>query len=121
MASGRLAKGIAPVAIPSRTGEPKIVDRDEHPRETSVEAPAKLRPFVRADGAITAGNSSGVNDGACAMLIASEAAVKAHGLNPIARYGRGGGAGITRTLGQTRALHHVHRRWPGRSPAPEAV
>jgi 3-oxoadipyl-CoA thiolase len=85
MASGRLAKEIAPIRIPQRRGDPKIVDRDEHPRETTLEALAKLRPFVRADGTITAGNSSGVNDGACALLIASEAAMKAHGLSPIAR------------------------------------
>jgi 3-oxoadipyl-CoA thiolase len=85
MASGRLAKEIAPVAIPQRKGDPIVVERDEHPRETDLAALAKLRPFVRADGTITAGNSSGVNDGACAILVASEAGMKAQGLTPIAR------------------------------------
>lgn len=85
IASGRLAKEIAPVPIPQRKGDPLLVERDEHPRETDLAALAKLRPFVRADGTITAGNSSGVNDGACAILVASERGMKAHGLTPIAR------------------------------------
>ena len=84
-ASGRLAAEITPVLIPQRKGEPLVVDRDEHPRETSVEALAKLKPIVRPGGTITAGNASGVNDGAAALLIASEAAALRHGLVPRAR------------------------------------
>jgi 3-oxoadipyl-CoA thiolase len=84
-ASGRLAAEIAPVTIPQRKGDPVIVDRDEHPRETSMEALAKLKPIVRPDGTVTAGNASGVNDGAAALIVASEGAVKKHGLTPRAR------------------------------------
>jgi acetyl-CoA C-acetyltransferase len=84
-ANGRLAAEITQVAIPQKKGDPVVVDRDEHPRETSVEALGKLRPIVRADGTVTAGNASGVNDGAAALILASEAAVKAHGLTPRAR------------------------------------
>jgi acetyl-CoA C-acetyltransferase/acetyl-CoA acyltransferase len=74
------------VSIPQRRGEPVIVGRDEHPRpETSAEALAGLRPIVRPDGTVTAGNASGINDGACALLIAGEAAVGRHGLAPRAR------------------------------------
>ncbi|MGZ8347075.1 MAG: acetyl-CoA C-acyltransferase, partial [Allosphingosinicella sp.] len=65
--NGRLAAEIVPVSIPQRKGDPVIVDRDEHPRETSVEALGKLRPIVRPDGSVTAGNASGVNDGAAAL------------------------------------------------------
>jgi acetyl-CoA acetyltransferase len=71
-ASGRFAAEIVPVPIPQRKGEPVIVDRDEHPRLTSVEALAKLKPIVRPGGTVTAGNASGVNDGAAAMIVASE-------------------------------------------------
>lgn len=93
--SGRLAREITPVVIPKRRGEPLTVDTDEHPRaDTNEDTLAKLRPFVRADGSITAGNASGVNDGAAALLIASEAAVKAHGLTPIARFLGGATAGV---------------------------
>ncbi len=84
-ASGRLAAEITPVEIPQKKGGHLKVDRDEHPRETSVEALGKLRPIVRHDGAITAGNASGVNDGAAALILASEAAVRRHGLTPRAR------------------------------------
>ena len=84
-ANGRLAAEIAPVAIPQRKGDPVIVDRDEHPRETSVEALAKLKPIVREGGTVTAGNASGVNDGAAALLIASEESAKRNGLTPRAR------------------------------------
>jgi len=84
-ASGRFAEEIVPVSIPQRKGDPVVVDRDEHPRETSMEALGKLRPIVRADGTITAGNASGVNDGAAALLIAGEAAAAKHGLTPVAR------------------------------------
>lgn len=75
---------IAPVEIPGKGG-PTIVDRDEHPRETTLEALAKLKPIVREGGTITAGNASGVNDGAAAIILASEDAVKRHGLTPRAR------------------------------------
>jgi 3-oxoadipyl-CoA thiolase len=92
--SGRLAAEITPVTIPQRKGDPKIVDRDEHPRETSPEALAKLRPFVKQDGVITAGNASGVNDGAAAMLVASEAAVKKYSLTPRARFVAGAVVGV---------------------------
>jgi acetyl-CoA C-acetyltransferase len=76
---------ITPVAVPQKKGEALVVARDEHPRETSLEALARLKPIVRADGTITAGNASGVNDGACALLLASEAAARTHGLVPRAR------------------------------------
>jgi 3-oxoadipyl-CoA thiolase len=83
--NGRLAKEIVPVSIPQRKGDPLIVDRDEHPRNTSIEVLAKLKGIVKPDGTVSAGNASGVNDGACALIIASEAAAKKHGLTPIAR------------------------------------
>ncbi|MDU6924359.1 3-oxoadipyl-CoA thiolase [Franconibacter helveticus] len=76
---------LIPVLIPQRKGEPVSFTRDEHPRATSREALAKLKPVVRADGTVTAGNASGVNDGACALLLASEEAMRAHGLEPLAR------------------------------------
>ena len=76
---------ITPVAVPQKKGEPIVVGKDEHPRETSLEALAKLKGVVRPDGSVTAGNASGVNDGACALLIASEAAAAKHGLTPRAR------------------------------------
>ncbi len=85
-ASGRLAREIAPVRIAQRKGEPRIVDADEHPRAgTTVESLAKLPTPFRANGTVTAGNASGVNDGAAALLIASAAALKRHGLTPMAR------------------------------------
>jgi 3-oxoadipyl-CoA thiolase len=93
-ASGRLAAEIVPVSIPQRKGDPLIVDRDEHPRQTSVEALAKLKPIVRADGTVTAGNASGVNDGAAAMIVASEAVAKANGLAPRARILGGAVVGV---------------------------
>jgi 3-oxoadipyl-CoA thiolase len=84
-ASGRLAAEIVPVTIPQRKGDPIVVDRDEHPRDTSVQALARLKPIVKPDGTVTAGNASGVNDGAAAIIITSEDAIKAHGLKPRAR------------------------------------
>ena len=84
-ASGYFAKEIVAVEIAGRKGETVKVDKDEHPRETTLDQLAKLKPFVRNPGTITAGNASGVNDGAAALIIASEAAVKAHGLTPRAR------------------------------------
>mgnify|MGYP001411157017 CR=1 FL=1 len=83
--SGFFAGEIVPVTIPQKKGDALVVDRDEHPRETSLEALAKLRPIVRPDGTVTAGNASGVNDGAAAIILASEAAAKRHGLTPRAR------------------------------------
>jgi len=84
-AEGFFSAEIIPVTIPQRKGEPLIVKDDEHPRETSLEALAKLKGVVREDGTVTAGNASGVNDGACALLLASAAAVKTYGLKPKAR------------------------------------
>jgi acetyl-CoA acyltransferase len=84
--AGVFADEITPVSIPQRKGDPIVFDRDEHPRPgTSMEALTKLRPINGADKTVTAGNASGVNDGSAAMLIASEAAAKQHGLTPIAR------------------------------------
>ncbi|TSE26299.1 3-oxoadipyl-CoA thiolase [Tepidimonas aquatica] len=83
--AGVLAQEIVPVTIPARKGEPTVVAHDEHPRDTSLEALAKLKGVVRPDGTVTAGNASGVNDGACALLLASEAAAARHGLTPRAR------------------------------------
>jgi 3-oxoadipyl-CoA thiolase len=84
-ASGRLAAEIVAVEIPQRKGEPLVVDKDEHPRQTSLEALAKLKPIVRPDGTVTAGNASGINDGAAVLIIASEDAARRHGLTPKAR------------------------------------
>jgi 3-oxoadipyl-CoA thiolase len=83
--NGRLAAEIVPVSIPQRKGDPVLVERDEHPRLTSVEALAKLKPIVREGGTVTAGNASGVNDGAAAMMVASEEAAKRGGLTPRGR------------------------------------
>lgn len=84
-ADGTLAQEITAVTIAQKKGDAIVVERDEHPRATSMEALARLKGVVRADGTVTAGNASGVNDGACALLIASEAAAKQHGLTPKAR------------------------------------
>ncbi len=73
------------MSIAPKNGDPLVVDRDEHPRDTSLEALAKLKGVVRPDGTVTAGNASGVNDGACALLLANEAAATRHGLTPRAR------------------------------------
>jgi len=83
--SGFFDAEIAPVAIAQRKAEPVIVGKDEHPRETSLAALAKLKGVVQPEGTVTAGNASGVNDGACALLLASEAAAARHGLTPRAR------------------------------------
>ncbi len=93
-ANGRLAKEIVAVTIPQKKGEPVVVDRDEHPRATSMEALAKLKAPFRAGGTVTAGNASGVNDGAAALIIASEEAARRHGLKPIARILGGATAGV---------------------------
>ncbi len=84
-ANGRLAAEIVPVTIAQRKGDALVVERDEHPRETSIEALARLKPIVREGGSITAGNASGVNDGAAAMIIASRAAIERYDLVPRAR------------------------------------
>ena len=83
--AGHLAREITPVSLAQKKGEPIVVDQDEHPRATSLEALAKLKPIVRADGTVTAGNASGVNDGACAVLLADEATAAKNGLTPKAR------------------------------------
>jgi 3-oxoadipyl-CoA thiolase len=84
-AEGTLSDEITPVIIPQKKGEPITVLHDEHPRATSMEALAKLKGIVRPDGTVTAGNASGVNDGACALLLADEASAVRHGLTPKAR------------------------------------
>ncbi|AOW14628.1 beta-ketoadipyl CoA thiolase [Hydrogenophaga crassostreae] len=83
--AGHLAREITPVSIAQRKGDPVIVDTDEHPRATSLEALAKLKAIVKPDGTVTAGNASGVNDGACALLLADEASATKNGLTPKAR------------------------------------
>jgi len=95
MASGRLAREITPVTIPQRRGDAIVVDTDEHPRpETTLEQLARLKAPFRDGGSVTAGNASGVNDGAAAMIIASEAAASRHGLTPLARILGGANAGV---------------------------
>ncbi|NOW45757.1 3-oxoadipyl-CoA thiolase [Novosphingobium sp. SG751A] len=93
-ANGRLAAEIVAVEVPQKKGEPLVFAQDEHPRATTLEALAKLKPVVRADGTITAGNASGLNDGAAAMIIASENAAKTHGLTPRARVVAMASAGV---------------------------
>ncbi len=83
--AGHLAREITPVTIPQKKGDAIVVSQDEHPRETSLEALAKLKGVVRPDGTVTAGNASGVNDGACALLLANEACAAENGLTPKAR------------------------------------
>jgi len=95
IASGVLAEEIVAVTVPQRRGDPVVVDTDEHPRPGStIDALAKLKPIVRQGGSITAGNASGINDGACALLIASEAAAKRHELEPMARVIAWAAAGV---------------------------
>ncbi|MBW9113305.1 3-oxoadipyl-CoA thiolase [Rhizobium cauense] len=94
-ANGRLAKEITSVTIAQRKGDPVIVEKDEHPRATTMEALARLStPFKKEAGSVTAGNASGVNDGAAALVIASEAAAKKYGLTPIARILGGATGGV---------------------------
>lgn len=83
--NGKLAREIIPVILPQRKGDPVVIDTDEHPRLTSLEKLAALKPITTANGTITAGNASGVNDGASALIIASEDAVKKYNLKPLAR------------------------------------
>src|SRR5467141_3572168 len=93
--SGRLKQEIIPVPVPQKKGDALLFSEDEHPRpDTTLEALAKLKPVVKPDGTITAGNASGVNDGACALLLASEAALKRHGLTPRARVVAAAAAGV---------------------------
>ena len=94
VAAGRLAEEIVPVMIPQKKGDPVIVARDEHPRETTLEALARLKGVVKPDGTVTAGNASGVNDGACAVLLASAEAVKKYGLKPKAQVIASATAGV---------------------------
>ncbi|MCA1297078.1 3-oxoadipyl-CoA thiolase [Stappia indica] len=92
--AGRFAQEITPVSVPQRKGDPVIVEHDEHPRETSLEKLAALRAPFRAGGSVTAGNASGVNDGAAALIIASAEAVKKYGLTPRARILGAASAGV---------------------------
>jgi len=94
IAGGRLAEEIVPVTLPAKKGDPVVVKDDEHPRATTLESLSKLKGVVRPDGTVTAGNASGVNDGACATLIASEDAARRHGLTPRARIVAGAVAGV---------------------------
>jgi len=94
IAAGRLADEIIPVTISAKKGEPIIFRQDEHPRATTLEALAKLKGVVRPDGTVTAGNASGVNDGACAMLLASDDAARRYGLTPKARLVAVAAAGV---------------------------
>jgi acetyl-CoA acyltransferase len=94
IADGRMAEEIVPVTVPQRKGDPQVITTDEHPRATSREALAKLKPIVRPDGTVTAGNASGVNDGACALILASEEAARRNALTPRARVVAGAVAGV---------------------------
>lgn len=95
MRSGRLAEEIVGVLIPQKKGEPVLIVQDEHPRpDTTLEALAKLKGVVKPGGTVTAGNASGVNDGACALLLASEGAARRHGLTPKARVVSAAAAGV---------------------------
>jgi len=95
MSSGRLAEEIVAVPIPQKKGDPVLVTTDEHPRpDTTLAGLAKLKPIVKPDGTVTAGNASGVNDGACALLVASEKAVKQYGLTPKVRILGAAAAGV---------------------------
>ena len=95
MKEGRLAEEIVPVTIPQKKGNPLVVDRDEHPRaDTTLESLSKLKGVVKPDGTVTAGNASGINDGACALLVASAEAAKKFGLTPKARVVAAAVAGV---------------------------
>jgi acetyl-CoA acyltransferase len=95
ISEGRMAEEIVGVPVPQKKGDPVCVEKDEHPRpDTTLEALAKLKPVVKSTGTITAGNASGINDGACALLIASESAAKKYGLTPRARIVASAVAGV---------------------------
>ena len=85
IAAGHLTREIVPVVLPQKKGDPRVVDTDEHPRETTLEALSALKGVVKPDGTVTAGNASGVNDGACALLLANEEQIAKQGLSPKAR------------------------------------
>ncbi|GAB3675856.1 3-oxoadipyl-CoA thiolase [Angustibacter aerolatus] len=93
-ARGRFELETVPVPVPQRRGDPVLVDVDEHPRETSLEALGRLKPAFRPDGSVTAGNAAGINDGAAALLVASATAVERYGLQPLARVVGGAAAGV---------------------------
>ncbi len=109
--SGRLKQEIVAVSIPQKKGDPLLFSEDEHPRpDTTLEALSKLKPIVKSNGTITAGNASGVNDGACALLLASEAALKQYGLTPRARVVAAAAAGVAPRvmgMGPTPAMRKV--------------
>jgi acetyl-CoA acetyltransferase family protein len=112
IASGRLAREIVPVEVPGRKGAVTVVDTDEHPRETSLEALAGLRPIFPG-GTVTAGNASGVNDGAAALLIASDRAVEQYGLEPLARITTSTAVGVEPRImgiGPDPAVHRLLER-----------
>jgi acetyl-CoA acyltransferase len=94
IAEGRLAEEIVPVSVAQKKGDAIVVTRDEHPRATSLEALARLTPIVRPNGTVTAGNASGINDGACALILASEESAKRNGLTPRGRVVAGAVAGV---------------------------
>jgi acetyl-CoA acyltransferase len=94
IADGRMAEEIVPVAIPQNQGDPRVVTTDEHPRATSLDALARLEGIVRPDGTVTAGNASGINDGSCALVVASEDAARRNRLTPRARIVAGAVAGV---------------------------
>lgn len=93
-AANRFADELIPVPLPQKKGDPLMFDKDEHPRLSTVEDLAKLKPAFKKDGTVTAGNSSGVNDGSAALLLASEEAVKKYNLTPMARIAARGVAGV---------------------------
>ncbi|MGQ0603247.1 MAG: thiolase family protein, partial [Anaerolineales bacterium] len=99
--SGKFTEEIVPVLVPQRKGDPVVVSRDEHPRaDTSMEALGKLKPAFRAGGSVTAGNSSGINDGAAALVLMSDRKARELGLKPLARIVAGASAGVEpRTMG----------------------
>jgi acetyl-CoA acyltransferase len=95
ISNGRLKDEITQVSVPQRRGDPVLVDTDEHPRaDSTIEGLRKLRPIVRKDGTVTAGNASGINDGACALLLASDDAVSEYGLTPMAKIVTWASAGV---------------------------
>jgi 3-oxoadipyl-CoA thiolase len=114
MRSGRLKEEIVAVPIPQKKGDPLLFSEDEHPRPaTTLEGLLKLKPVVKPEGTITAGNASGINDGACALLLASEGAAKRHGLTPRARVLAAAAAGVAPRImgmGPVPATHKVLAR-----------
>src|SRR5207247_3402412 len=111
MRACRMKQEIVPVHIPQKKGDLVLFSEDQHPRpDTTLEALSKLKPIVKPDGTITAGNASGVNDGACVLLLASEAALKRHGLTPRASVVAAAAAGVAPRImgmGPTPATHKV--------------